>query len=90
MNAHIYLRSHVKEQEDRTIELAFGKHLRSLREQRNLTMLDLSSRIPMESSSLRRIEKGRTNTSLKTIYKLAKALDVPIHELFLFEIIEPD
>ena len=88
MSVHIYLRNGVKKQEDRKVEIAFGKHLRSIREQKNLTMLDLSSRIPIESSSLRRIEKGRTNTSLKTIHKLAMALDVPMHELFRFELDE--
>ncbi len=90
MNGHSYLRGVVKEEIDRTVELAFGKRLRSLREEKNLTMLDLSSRIPMESSSLRRIEKGRTNTSLKTIYKLAKALEVPMQELFMFDIEESE
>ncbi|MBL1279781.1 MAG: helix-turn-helix transcriptional regulator [Fluviicola sp.] len=73
-------------QDDKRIEVAFGKHLRSLRENKGLTMLDLSSRIPIETTSLRRIEKGKVNTSIKMVVKLAIALEITPSELFDFQI----
>jgi transcriptional regulator with XRE-family HTH domain len=65
--------------------VAFGERIRFLRKERGETLLDLSSRIPIETSSLRRIEKGRVNTSIKMAFKLADALDMPLKELFDFE-----
>ena len=65
--------------------IAFGDRVRSLRKERGETLLDLSSRIPMETSSLRRIEKGRVNTSIKMAFKLAAALEMPLKDLFDLE-----
>lgn len=35
-----------------------------------------------EKASLSRIESGQANPTIRTLYKLSKALDVPIAEFF--------
>jgi len=58
---------------------AFGRRVRALRERRGLTQEDMMDR----GFSLRhyqRIEAGRSVT-LRTIWKLAKALDVPARDI---------
>ncbi len=39
----------------------------------------------MDDGSLRRIESGRTNPTIFTLVRIAKALEVPLVELFLFK-----
>jgi len=52
-----------------------------LRQEKKLTQLDLSSILNIESSALRRIENGRTNPTVKTLFRIAKSLDVELTEL---------
>jgi len=42
----------------------------------------LASSAGMEVSALQRIEAGRTNPTIKTLYKVSKALNVEIKDLF--------
>jgi transcriptional regulator with XRE-family HTH domain len=74
--------------DDDKLIIEFGERVRALRKQRGETLLDLASKIPIETSSLRRIEKGRINTSIKMASKLAKALEISLSELFNFEIMD--
>jgi transcriptional regulator with XRE-family HTH domain len=59
-----------------------GKRITSFRKQRGLTVQDLADKCDMEKSNLIPIEKGRINTTLSTLLKISKALDVPIKEFF--------
>jgi putative transcriptional regulator len=58
-----------------------GKNISTIRRKKGLTQLDLASACGMETNSLGRIENGRTNPTVKTLLKLAKALDVKLTEL---------
>jgi len=53
-----------------------------LRKQLKLTQAALASSAGMEEIALQRIEAGRTNPTIKTLYKVAIALNVDIKELF--------
>ena len=59
-----------------------GKQICILRKQLKLTQASLASCAGMEESALQRIEAGRTNPTIKTLYKVSKALNVDIKDLF--------
>lgn len=63
---------------------AFGKRIRQLRSERGLTQQNLANDIGVEISQISRIERGIINTSIVTARKLAKALNIPLSELFSF------
>lgn len=65
--------------------LLFGKRLRQLRLSKNISMEKLAELSSFEYSQISRIELGQINTSLDTVFKLAKALDVNPKELFDFD-----
>lgn len=66
--------------------IMFGKHLRFIRQSKGLSMEKLAAISSFEYSQISRIELGQINTSLDTIFKLAKALDISPKELFDFSI----
>ena len=59
-----------------------GKRIFTLRKQLKLTQATLASSAGMEESALQRIEAGRTNPTIKTLYKVSKALNIDIKDLF--------
>ena len=63
-------------------QVIVGKRISVLRKQLKLTQAALASTAGMEESALQRIEAGRTNPTIKTLYKVAVALNVDIKELF--------
>lgn len=69
---------------DENIIKAFGKKLRELRELKQLSQEELAYRCDLDLTQIGRIERGVTNTSISIAGKLAKALKVPLKELFNF------
>ncbi|MCK5840593.1 MAG: helix-turn-helix transcriptional regulator [Candidatus Sabulitectum sp.] len=65
-------------------QISFGKRLRLLRLERELSQEKLASLAGLHSNYICSIEKGDRNISLNNIWKLAKALEV--HPSKLFEI----
>ena len=49
---------------------------------KNMTQNDLAIECDFEKASLSRIEAGKTNITIRTLYKICKALDINIVELF--------
>ena len=62
----------------------FGKHIKKLRKERKLTLVNLCYRNGLEPSTISRIEKGLVEPKYFTLTKLAKALDVDMNTLFNF------
>jgi transcriptional regulator with XRE-family HTH domain len=58
-----------------------GERITQLRVNKNMRQIDLSEKIGIEDSALRRIEKGRVNSSINMLRKIAKGLDISILEL---------
>jgi transcriptional regulator with XRE-family HTH domain len=66
-----------------TIEIQdFGARLRKIREQKNLSQLDLEMKSGLNRTEISRIENGQKNIEFFTLVKLAEALDVRLEELF--------
>ncbi len=58
-----------------------GLKIRSIREGKNLSIMDLADMLDIEYNNLIRIEKGRTNPTIITLYKICQALNVKLPEI---------
>ena len=58
-----------------------GKRIIQLRKEKNIKQIDLASLLNIEDSALRRIESGRTNPTIKTLLRIADALELAIEDL---------
>lgn len=67
-----------------TVEKQFGEKLRQLRLARGLSQEELAFRSGVHRTYLGGIERGKRNPSLKNLAAIAKALGVPLSQLFLF------
>ncbi|MDB4620787.1 helix-turn-helix domain-containing protein [Flavobacteriaceae bacterium] len=59
-----------------------GKQIRLLFKRFKMTQSVLASKANMEESALQRIEAGRTNPTIKTLFKISNALNVELKVLF--------
>lgn len=64
---------------------AFGQKVKSLRTKRGYSMRAFADIVGVEYRQIVRIEKAEINTSILMAYQIAKALEIPIGELFVFE-----
>lgn len=64
----------------------FGLHLKKLRESRGLSLRDLSAKCDLDSSKISKMENGKTNLQLSSIFELAKGLEIEPKELIDFKI----
>ena len=70
-----------------TIKIQFGKRVREIRQTKNLTQEDLAFKLGLEDSrQIRIIEKGEVFVNLKTVVRLAIALETPLRELIDFDV----
>ncbi|MEA5062330.1 MAG: helix-turn-helix transcriptional regulator [Petrimonas sp.] len=58
-----------------------GLKIRVLRESKNLSIQEFSDKINIEYNNLIRIEKGRTNPTLGTLYKICQALNAKLVDI---------
>ena len=72
-----------------TYQIAFGQHLRRLRDQRGYTQETLAHRAGIHPTYLSGIERGIRNPSLRNMRSLANALGVRVGKLFAFEVHPP-
>lgn len=63
----------------------FGRHLRQMRQQRGLTMEELADQSGVSYNQLGRIELGEINTTISTVFALARGLQVRPAALFDFD-----
>ena len=69
---------------ENTLQINVGKQIQKLREAKGLSQQDLAAKCNFEKSNMSRLEAGRVNSTLSTLDKIAKALDVTLVELFSF------
>jgi transcriptional regulator with XRE-family HTH domain len=59
-----------------------GQLLKQLREERGISMREVSRRSGLSANAMSMIERGLTSPSVSTLYRLTDALNVPITALF--------
>ena len=64
-----------------------GKKVQKIRTLKGLSQGELVGKMEgnIDTTNISRIESGRTNPTLLTLYRLAQALEVPISELVSFD-----
>lgn len=62
--------------------MELGENIRAIRQRKNMSQVQLACKIGKANTFLCDIEKCRATPSLKTIKKIAEALEVDITELF--------
>ena len=64
-----------------------GKKVQKIRTLKGLSQVALVGKMEgnIDTTNISRIESGRTNPTLLTLYRLAQALEVPISELVSFD-----
>jgi transcriptional regulator with XRE-family HTH domain len=66
--------------------IQLGKRIKELRLKKQMTQNDLAINCNFEKASLSRIEAGKSNVTIRTLYRISLALDVDIQELFNSEL----
>jgi len=62
--------------------MIIGDRLRSLREERLLSQSDIEQRTGLFRCYVSRVENGHTVPSIETLEKMARALEVPLYQIF--------
>ncbi len=64
-----------------SLEQAFGRTLREIREQRGISQEGLADLSDLHRTYISQIERGLKSPSLGAMRRLSAALDLPLHEL---------
>lgn len=64
----------------------FGANLQKLRLEKKISQEELSYLAELDISQIGRIERGKVNTSICVIQRISKALNIPLKDLFDFEL----
>lgn len=67
-----------------TISERLGTRVKKLRELKKMSQLSLAQKAGLDLTTINEIEKGNREPMLRTIWKIANALDVSLAELFDF------
>jgi transcriptional regulator with XRE-family HTH domain len=62
--------------------MIIGDRLRSLREEKKLSQGDIEKRTGLLRCYISRVENGHTVPAVETLEKMARALEVPLYQLF--------
>jgi transcriptional regulator with XRE-family HTH domain len=65
---------------------ALGRQVRALRQERELTQAELAERAEVGMKYVGEIERGRTNPTVRLVWRLSQALGVEASDLFLFSV----
>ena len=63
-------------------KMIIGDRLRELREEKNLSQGDIEKRTGLLRCYISRVENGHTVPAIETLEKMARALEVPLYQLF--------
>jgi transcriptional regulator with XRE-family HTH domain len=64
--------------------IKIGRNIKELRKEKGISQVDLAYMCNFEKTNMSRIESGNNNPTIRTLLKIANALDVD-----LFEILKP-
>lgn len=69
-------------------QIALGKRIRQLREEKKISQTELGNLCEIERSNMNRIESGNTNPSSYLLYQIAQKLGVEPNELLNFRTLD--
>jgi transcriptional regulator with XRE-family HTH domain len=67
---------------DANFLINLGERIKKHRIKKNMTQNDLAIECDFEKASMSRIESGQANPTIRTLFKIAKALDIELGQLF--------
>jgi len=72
------------------IRKKLGAKILEIREEKGLTQVDLASKVEgsFDTTNVSRIESGRVNATVFTLFRIAKALEVPVSDLLNIDLPE--
>ncbi len=62
--------------------MLISERLRTIREQKDLSQGDIEQRTGLKRCYVSRVENGHTVPTIETLEKMARALEVPLYQLF--------
>lgn len=71
-----------------TFRTDFGKKLKELREKKGLTQEELYFKSTVSRSHIGMIEKGKRDITLSAVFKLSRALEINLADLFDFDSVD--
>ena len=69
-----------------TFLINLGRHIRQIRERKNLSQQNLADICDLPKTTIGRIERAEMNTTIKTLVKIANALEIEPKELLNFQL----
>ena len=70
---------------NQSIQKQFGANLQKVRMEKGLSLRALAANCNLDDSNISKIEQGKFDIQLSTLFELAKGLDVEAKELLDFE-----
>lgn len=61
--------------------MKIGKRIKELRVAKGISQQELAAEIEYEKSNMSRLESGRVNPKIATLYKVAKALGISVSDI---------
>lgn len=62
-----------------------GQNIKKIRLEKKMNQVDLALACDFKKPNMQRIEAGNTNPTFKTLLKIAKALEVNVSDLLMFD-----
>jgi transcriptional regulator with XRE-family HTH domain len=62
-----------------------GQNIKEIRTKKGVSQLMLAGELNYDKSNISRLESGRINPKISTLYKVAKALDITLEDLVKIE-----
>lgn len=63
------------------LQIKIGHRIKVLRESKGVSQQNLAAICNFEKANLSRIEAGRTNPTISTLYKISQALEISLSDL---------
>jgi transcriptional regulator with XRE-family HTH domain len=68
--------------EEPDLLVKLGDRIKEIRVSKNMSQNDLAIECNFEKASMSRIESGQANPTVRTLYKICRALDIKMLDLF--------
>ena len=78
------MKSKANQETRQKILIEFGKHIKKLRKEQNMTQIDLSVKSATDVSKICNIEKGKYDFQISSLLIIAKGLNITVEELISF------